>query len=422
MLIQAMANAAVAILIAATTATAADAVQLSRSAVLEQARHRAPELLAELERAGLAAGALHQAGLWPYNPELGLMGGPRIGDDDTSWDYGIALSQRLPLSGRRSAAIALARANLDTTRASIAERSRAVLLEAALRHLDAVRAQEHVVLSQAAVDLADRIGTVIERRRAAGDADDLDANVATIALARSRAALRRAAAEAAASRAQLAALLGIPPKTPVTILGSLQWESPGKSQAQDAVARRPELARLLAERRSAEAAEQVAAVRAGIDPTLSLSYEREEDQDIVHFGLGLELPLANRGQGDRAAARASARLASRRHEAERQRIVGEIAAAIERAQALNAAAADFREAILPRLKTNERLTDLAFRSGSLSFSEVLSQQREVLAARAELLALDYQAATAAAEATAAAALPPFTTDLESATPQPKDHP
>jgi len=395
---------------------AAEPLVLDRDAVLARAHEHAPELLAERERLGVALGELRQARLWPYNPELRLAGGPRFADGDTTYDAGVGVSQRLPLSGRRSAAAAVARAGVARTRSEIAERTRRVVLEAVLRHLAAVRDREGVGLAEATVVLAERVAGVVDRRRDAGDADDLDANIAAIALARARARLRRARAEAAASRARLAALLGIEPSTAIAVEGRLTWPPPEDADRDAALRRHPELARLEAGRRAARAGEDLAAARAGVDPSLSLDYEREEGADVVHVGLTFEIPVAERGQGDRAAARAAARLATRRLAAARLRIAAEVTAAVERARALGETAGAFRDAVLPRLEANERLTDAAFDAGSLTIAEVLSQQREVLAARAELLALDHRAAVAAAEAAAAAALPPFTPDHRSPTP------
>jgi outer membrane protein TolC len=107
------------------------------------------------------------------------------------------------------------------------------------------------------------------------------------------------------------------------------------------------------------------------------------------------------------------------------RINAEVTSAIARARVLKEVSDSFRTAVLPRLETNERLTEAAFRTGTLSFSEVLSQQREVLAAREEMLALSHRAAVAAAEAAAAAMSPPFTeSSLHNHTPLPsgKDTP
>lgn len=399
---------ALAIALAATAVSAAaETLRLDRDGVIRRAREQAPELLAERERLGIALGRLQQARLWPYNPTLDLSGGPRTGDDETTLDYGVGVSLRLPLSTRRAAATALAAAEADGARAGIADRRRAVVLAAVRRHLETLRAEQRVAQARSAVTLAERVVAATSQRHAAGDANELDSNVAAIARARALAEQRQAEAEATASRDRLAALLGIDPETPVIVSGTLDWPVPAIDAVDAILQRRPDLARLAAGRRAAEAEVELAAGRAGIDPSLSLGYEREEGADVVHLGLSIELPVAERGQGDRAAALASARFAQRRLEAEALRVRAEVLAAIERARALRDAASGYQEAIVPRLEANERLTDAAFRTGSLSFSDVLSQQREVLAAREELLAIEYAAAVAAAEAAAAAALPPF---------------
>lgn len=419
--------AACTMLAAAVSLSAVEPVILDRAAVVRLAHEQAPELLAEQERLGIALGELRQARLWPYNPELSLSGGPRMDDGETTWDRSVGISQRLPLSGRRDAAAGVAAARVEETRAAIAERRRAVALEAVRRYLGAVHADARVALARRAVDLAEHVVAVTGQQHAAGEANELDANVAAIALARAQAGLREAEAEVTADRARLTALLGLEPETPITIAGALDWPVPTTAALADILRRRPELTRILAEGRAAEAAGALVDARTGIDPTLSLGYGREEGADIVRLGLSIELPVADRGQGDRAAAAAAVQLARRQRMAAQLRITAEVTAATEEAAALQTATADFRQAVLPRLEANERLTDAAFRTGSLSFSEVLSQQREVLSAREELLALEHRAAVAAAEATAAAALPPFidpppTQDPASTTASGKDTP
>lgn len=399
------------LLVAASAASglivAAEPIMLDRATVIDRARHHAPELLAEQEQLGVALGHLRQARLWPYNPEVSLGGGPRRDDAGTTWDRSVEIRQRLPLSARRSAAVAVARADVSVTAAVIAERTRDVLIEAVQRHLAAIRDRERLRLATAAATVAERLREAIDQRHTAGEADDLAVNVAAIAVARAQAAVRQAEAESVASTASLAALLGIDPGAPITVLGDLAWPAPASADLAAAAERRPEYARLLAERASAEASARLAASRAGIDPGLSLEYAREEDADLVRLGLTVELPVADRGQGDRAAAVALARAAGRRLDAERLRITAEVTAVANRAAALQAAARSFAEAILPRLEANEQLASTALRAGSSSFSDVLSQQREVLAAREELLDLQHQAAVAAVEAAAAAAVLPF---------------
>jgi cobalt-zinc-cadmium efflux system outer membrane protein len=142
--------------------------------------------------------------------------------------------------------------------------------------------------------------------------------------------------------------------------------------------------RQLAEARQAQAEAAMGDADRWPGVSLGAAYERDEGADIVLGILGLQLPLFQRGQGERAVGQARARRL--RLEAEAATRSG--AAVIQAAQAAHEqrlAAARALETVLPSLDGTEELARKSHEAGQLSLAEWMVVRREAVETRLEYL-------------------------------------
>ncbi len=388
------------------TALAA-AVPLDREAVLAIARERAPVILAARARQGVADGELTSARAWRYNPELELEAGPRSSPTEESWDRSVRLDQQLDLAGR-GARIDAANAGRDAAGFALRETELAVVAGAARTYLVALHASRARELASGAAQVQTRLHEIARARHEAGETGALEINLATVALARARAGLASAAAAEAAALADLAAALQLTGDEMPGVAGDLDWPSPPDLAAvQAAAAAQPTLAQLAARQVQADALRDLAGAAAWPEVGVFGGWGREEDADIVHFGLNVGLPFFARGQGERQAADAEALATSIELDAAQRTVVDQAARAWQRQRALLAASDTVAGEAAAALDASVGLAEESYRLGEIALDEVLLVQREQLDARRELNDLQLAAALAAVDVAEIAALPPL---------------
>jgi outer membrane protein, heavy metal efflux system len=270
------------------------------------------------------------------NPSLGydreaLVSAPP--GEDLATNY-LRLSVPLEISGKRSARHAAARAEVVAMTAE-GEAARLALELAALRSFRLAqyqRARRELLRAERAA-LAGAV-EVVRKRAAAGDTSGYDLQRIELELAAYDDLLLDAGGELHAARAQLGEWLGS--GVGVDAAGALAI--PGEPQPlpaafEQALAQRPELRAAAAREAGAEALDR--AGRRGWIPELvlsaglmnqQLSSDDGDDDDAWGYtaGVSLALPFFERGQADRARARAQ----KRRAEATRQQLARTVPAAI----------------------------------------------------------------------------------------------
>ena len=193
-------------LLAAGLAHAEQTAPLDRASVLRLARERSPQVLAARARLDEAAGALSGARAWAHNPELELEFTKRETADGRYRDRGWRVDQRLDLLGR-GARIGAARAGLAAADGQRLDAHAAAAAEAARAWLLALHAGAQRTLADEGAAVQERLRAVAAARYAAGETGALDDAVATVALARARAAQASSRSAEWDARADLAALL-----------------------------------------------------------------------------------------------------------------------------------------------------------------------------------------------------------------------
>jgi len=244
----------------------------------------------------------------------------------------------------------------------------------------AVESRERADAAASGKHLADEALRIAERRYAAGDVAQLDVNLAKTAVARGDAEVRIAAATLSGSLTQLQVLLGL--AEPVTAGGSLGDAltlAPTDFVAR--AANRPDIRVLDAEIAEAEAEQRLARTLRWPDFGLRASYSKEEGDRVVLGGVGISLPVFNRGQELTAAANARLTRLRAERDALTRTMEAEVRGAVASFDALRAAAAEYQRTVLPLVEENERLALESYEVGQIGLGDLLLVRREALDAR-----------------------------------------
>lgn len=358
-------------ILAAGLVLQADVVTLEHA--LERARQSSPALVAARMRVDEARARVTGATIpFSANPTVEVEAGRRSG---SMTDYGIAVAQDFELPQRRRARIDAAHASVTQEEQRARDAEREVLREVATTFLRAIEARERAGVATSGKRIADEALRIAERRYAAGDVAQLDVNLARTAVARADAEGRTANATLTGSVTQLQVLLGL--TDAVTVSGSLR----DTLATDNLVADRPDVRVLDAEIAQAEAEQRFARTLRWPDFGVRASYAKEEGDRIILGGIGLTLPVFQRGQ--EATAVANARLSRLRAERDAltRRIEVELRGAVSSHDALREAAAEYERTVLPLIEENEKLALESYEVGQIGLGDLLLVRREALDAR-----------------------------------------
>lgn len=342
------------------------------------------------QRSGEAA---HAGRPVPDNPVLQIEAGRREAPDDTSTDIGISVSQALWTGGKRGsgraaadARIKAAREELDYLRTSVAARTRRAYLQVLLAH-------EAARTAQRLVELTREVASFARRRLEAGEATEMEVNVATIGVGRARSELAQAQRDRARARLTLAELLALDPRHELRVTGRLKpvaLELPERDALlQRSLERRRDLA--AAARTMVAAREELKLADRQAIPNLTVTgfYNREESADIAGIGLSLPLPLLHRYSGEQQAADARLARARLKRDALQQQVRREVLEAVADYRAAREQVEVLGGNTLGAAEKNLHLTRIAFQAGKVGAPAITSAQDNLLDVRRTYLnALD----------------------------------
>lgn len=350
-----------------------------------------PALRLKRLEAGEAQALLITAGLWP-NPEVGVSWQPGIGGapgHTMEWNLLVDLLQ----PWRRSARVDAAAARVDQVKAGVVAEEWRVVREARLRRLDVLAAEQTVALLTDEVALRERTLDFARRAREAGERTQLDVSASELDLAEVRRERRRVETDLEAARRALNETLGLPPSYAIRLAESgkplavtVFEEVADEELERRLLAGRFELRALEAAYRRAEHELRLAVASQFPKLDLGLGLDREGEGDrFLGPTAELEIPLFDRNQGEiaeklvaRDRARAEYVTALHRVRAEAYEARGQLQRARVEVEALD------RED-LPLVRSNQQLTERAFRARELDvFDWVLAQERALRARRAYL--------------------------------------
>ncbi len=376
---------------------------LSLQEALELARTRAAAVIAATGRVEEARARLFPAARrLRENPVVEVEGGRRRAEE-TFTDYAVALSQGFEPASRRRARLAGAEAAVEIARAELDDTRRLYLGEVARAFFRAAAAVERLRIARLAAEVGDDLLATIERRAEMGETTALELNRARTAAARARAEREAAEAERLGAGGALRALLGLEPGDPLSPADALRDLPPPDLDALlRAAAERPDLQALAAAVREAEAQVRLGKALARPDFAVRTGVEREEGADVVLAGVAVALPLAQRGQEERAVGAARAASLRAQLDAARRAAETEVRAAFASYEAQRRAAEELARTALPAIDDNEALARRSFEVGEIDLGELLLVRREILETRLAHLDLLLAARLAAVELETAA--------------------
>ncbi len=403
---------------AVAASAAAAPLTLDRTAVLDLARAQATEILAARARVGVAEGEAMASRAWRSNPEIQYAHIPRSNEFDSWNENVIVVSQALDLGfngrgARIDAAEAGARASGDLLRGTEV----AVLADVARAYLVALHARDLMTIAADLVALTARLDDMADRRYEAGEVGALDTQVATVTLAGARVAMLRAETQFDDAAAELVRLLALDADTDVELIGEVSWPPPPDlATVRTAAQYHPDLAALTARTEQSGHLRREAGAAGRPQFAISAGAGREDETDILEFGVSMSLPVLNTGKGERRAAAAADTLAYLQLAEAQRRITSQVTSAWRRHHKLQTAVHTYLDEALSAHTASVALAEESYRTGKSDLGEVLTVQSGLLDVRVELTNLRLDAALAALEVHALAALPPLTAPEGETTP------
>lgn len=382
--------------------TSAQTTLPSLTDVLIRAREQAPQIVSAKLALDEVRARLIGAGLrLQQNPEIDVALGNRNGDADRSTDLELGISQRFEPRSRRvarlggvNAAIAVASADLDET-------IRIVQREAALAYYRALHASERERLWGTVEQLDAGVEQAADRRFRAGDIPVLELNLARASRARARAERQAASAVEAAAIGELQQLLRL--DGAVAVSGSLTLAAEvDRPDLVSLALQRPELRRLEAAIREAEAEVQLGQSFQRPEYGVGTRYEREGSDRIFFGGITVTLPAFANGQDFRAVGSARAARLRAELDAAQTRVQIEVRAKLLAYERSLAGLRILQTDALPGLDENETLTNRSFEVGQIGLTDLLLIRREIVDTRFQYLDALLEAALARTDLLASA--------------------
>ena len=354
-----------------------------------------------------------RAPLW-NNPSVSLEQArtriPRAEERYRGWTFG--LSQTFELGGQQARRRDAAAAELESVETNIAEVRRELRAVVEQRFVQVLALQLRAAVERETVALVERADAAMRKRFEAGEVSKLDGNLARVEAERARNQLSQLDEQTTQARAELAALLQLPPAELPEVGGSLRREAGyTREQLLSAAARRKKLASL--ERREEAARNRLALERGARTPDVSVGITAGRDgppelrERIAGLAISVPIPVFRRNEAGVGRALGELTQAQIERQAAERDTLAEVHAQWQRVALLEARARRHREAVLRVLEENQRLSQTALREGEISISELLLVNRQVGEVRRELLEAETELRLARVALEKAAGWPPL---------------
>lgn len=377
---------------AAPAPFAAPTGEIALADALAAALAQSPALSAADADARAADARVLQASLLP-NPELELEAEEFGGTGDRSGfggaELSVGLAQEILLGGKIAGRTAVARGESRIAKIAYEAARSAVLAETAAAFVAVLAAQENLALKEEAADLATEVARAVTEQVEAGKVPRLEASRAAVAASLARLALERARRDLDVARRTLAGTWGAAQPSFDRARGDLY--ATGEAPALDALLARldesPEvaLAAALVEVRESGVALADADAWPDLAVGAGISRYQESGDHAFHAGISIPLPLFDRAQGERRAARAEAVGAREELRAARARAARELAAARDELVLAGAETRVLRDDVVLVAQDAFRAAKEGFAEGKVDYLVVLDAQRTLFLAKEELI-------------------------------------
>ncbi len=322
-----------------------------------------------------ASGAYRDAAARPlYNPSLSL--DAENADTDSR---SIGISQRLDWSGKRDARTAVA----ESDRLVVEARYRVVRWAIMVELLDGLALHQTGVerdkLAESRRSLMDDFATLAKRRFEAGDLNQVEMALASLAFTDAR--IQKATAATALTEARQAVRNLTPRVSPEqwpTLPNRMPALPASAADSQSLVLALPEVIAAQQQLESANAVVSLRELQRKPDPTVSLAGGRENGTDLVGINVTIPLFIRNRFDYEVTAAMAERRQAKQISDDVLQRAYARLTSAIERYELSRAAWGDWELTGQSSLTSQTEQLRKLWQSGEISTTDYLVQLRQTI--------------------------------------------
>lgn len=306
-------------------------------------------------------------------------------------EWGVGVAQTFEIAGQQADRRAAAEQSLAATRQMIAETRRQVHAEVESRFMRVMSLQSRIQTEEATLKLIEDAAQAVGKRVAAGEDSRLDGNLARVEAERARNQVALLREQLVQARAELAALLQLPPSELPEVQGDLDPAAVSYSLEDllNATAGRPVLQALGHREQAAKRRLDLERASRYPDVTVGLNTGREGPFDarekIVGLSVALPLPLFRQNAGGIGRATTEFTQSRIEREAAGRDVRAQVVALWERFTHLKARVERLKESVLPSLEENRRLSSISFRAGEIGLLQLLLVNRQVLDGQRDLL-------------------------------------
>lgn len=384
--------------------------EVSLDDALRSAFERHPDLRAAHALVEEARGRLVGAKSYPFNPNVLVLAGARSGVNPTNLDLGAELGQQVEIAGQRRRRIHTEEAGVRAERARWERRARLLAAQVHLTFTSALEARALLDITNADVELTQRLLDFANKRLQRGAATQLEVNLYTIESGRAEGRAMRAQGVHRAAKTELARAMAVDPAVPPTPSGNLDVPASPLASLDALVAgaleHRADLEAFREVEWSSRERLRLARSEGAPDITLRGFWQREGPEHIVGGGGNIAIPIFQRNQGSIAQSKAAVSRTQAQRESVELAVAQETAATYARYQAASATAKRLQETVLGSLQQNLELLQKAFEAGKTTWPEVLIIRRSFIDARRELVSAQAEARRAWIQLQLAAGLMP----------------
>jgi len=349
------------------------------------------ELKALREEKGIREAGRIKAGLFP-NPVLEMDGttGELTGSTFEN-TLSVGISQEFLTAGKRGKRLKVAGQEVEGFDRQIDNSGRILIEEVKTTFYALLLAERKMDLANRSIALNNQLHDITKERFEAGDIPELEVNLARVEVARSEGRKTEAERDLYPAKARLLALMGLPSGESATFKGTLEGNPFSKSLEelkQLAVAKRPDLRKLEAEKAKADAEVDLARAEQIPNVTLGLGYQRENSaidvsgeeiksrDNLIGLKLSIPLPLFDRNQAGIMEARARKAGAENRHLYALSVVERDVESAYAALTAADKSLMIYAKDIIPQLEENLKLVQEAYRIGEVGILTVIEEQKK----------------------------------------------
>lgn len=329
--------------------------------------------------------------LW-NNPEASLEGSrtriPQAEERYRGWTLG--LSQTFEIAGQQGLRRSAAEAELAAVEAQVAEARAQLRAEVEERFVQVLALQLRAGVERETVALVAQAEAAMQKRLDAGESSRLERNLASVEAERARNQLTQVDEQITQARAELAALLQLPPAELPEVAGELRRAARYSLEALlQSSARRQKLASL--GRREQAARERLALERASRYPDVTLGVTTGRDgppglrENVLGFAVSVPLPVFRRNEAGVGRAVTELTQAQIEKQSSERDARAAVHAHWRRVDQLEARAGRLRDSVARTLEENQRLSRRAFEEGEIGALELVVVNRQLAELRRDVL-------------------------------------